>query len=263
MLNACLANGDVNRAEEVAGKIAEGWEGTGRGKLELVASVLGPKVHAEFLRAYLMKVLDGNAGGWVPRSKTNLVGKNEGIRKSWAYLNPLIKLQEETPKRVLDKFPLVVDSMVLATFLKGLVLARTLIGEKETNRYGGGILALLEVGEGLGIGFGEIVSEGVWELGEHYLGVVGRKEVVDVVEEEVRKAVEEGAWKEETERWAKMVKSVRKKLEKEEVEAKDDTVGEELRPTFTVSCPFFFFSRLFFSSPSHLSLYRLSVDGCN
>jgi DNA-directed RNA polymerase len=54
-LNACLASGDINRAEDVAKRIKANWSKLG--EVGSLSTLLPCRVHADFLKAYLVRAL--------------------------------------------------------------------------------------------------------------------------------------------------------------------------------------------------------------
>ncbi|GAA6062188.1 hypothetical protein JCM10212_001352 [Sporobolomyces blumeae] len=55
VLNACLSSGDISRAEEVAKRIRTNW--TKMGEVGSLSTLLPSRVHADFIKAYLVRAL--------------------------------------------------------------------------------------------------------------------------------------------------------------------------------------------------------------
>ncbi|GAA5942553.1 DNA-directed RNA polymerase [Sporobolomyces koalae] len=159
VLNACLASGDIARAEDVAKRIRSNW--TKSGEIGSMSTVLPSRVHADFLKAYFVKALQpfaqaADASGASNRTKSSTATEGRGsdeselpslldqikhprssvntrsniqasryIAKAWAYFDSLHGPQwdayDPTTRRVQRGVNGAVDAAVFAAMFKGLV----------------------------------------------------------------------------------------------------------------------------------------------
>lgn len=146
VLNACLASGDIARAEEVAKRIRLNWIKSG--KRGALSDLLPSRVHADFLRAYLSSALvpqlphksvnlstasskgRGDNAALPDFTQGNTATRSRLVSKAWAYFDSL--LSEEWDGSVSSRghadlpmggsFP-ALDPSIFAVMFKGLVAA--------------------------------------------------------------------------------------------------------------------------------------------
>ncbi|KAI5477684.1 mitochondrial RNA polymerase [Pseudohyphozyma bogoriensis] len=228
ILTACLANGDLTRAEEVAQKIMSVWLKSHQVRLEnnvseetskSLSDVLPPKIHADFVRAYFAAALFPNTKSSPTDSQKSML-----VQKAWSYFEGLFShVWEVTEGRRTTNTAL--DAGVFAMLFKGFAAIQqrswqSLLAEGQSSVH---LLAMMEEN---GIKLLDVIRDPVFDAeGDAYLGVVGREAVLTMVEEEV--SSQDGS-----EFWSRVLSETKSQLKRDE-EGKEAFLKEiaELNPT--------------------------------
>ncbi|GAA6030317.1 hypothetical protein JCM8097_009044 [Rhodosporidiobolus ruineniae] len=206
VLNACLASGDIARAEDVARRIRAKWLKEGQGTS--LAELLPPRVHADFLKAHLVRAIqpyastnpraaafersltqpDSSNAGLGSRS---VVQMNRYVAKAWAYFDSLLGSQWETynpdkpSRRGVNG---AVDPSVLAVMMKGVVALGPDVYNPSTltdpNRNHRPITFFLPIMRQLNIDLRSVMLEPIFDIHlPSYLGQVSREQVLEALKE--------------------------------------------------------------------------------
>lgn len=202
VLNACLASGDINRAEEVAKRLRFNWAktriGGGDKALRGLGLVLPPRVHADFLRAYLASALliskpsaSRSFAETLEASSTYKpagVNKARYIHKAWLYFDSLLTDQWYSPSGPHNKksYNQAIDATVFAVLLKGLTAAGPAIYNPsaltDPDNWQRPITHLLPFLEKFNLTLLDVMSDSVFDVDlTSYLGRVTREDVLDVI----------------------------------------------------------------------------------
>ncbi|KAK4053626.1 DNA-directed RNA polymerase [Microbotryomycetes sp. JL221] len=244
VLNACLASGDILRAEEVAKRIRSNWVKAGR-KVPL-ADVLPTRVHADFLKAYLsgalVPQLPGASGS--SASVSTLLSSSTStdpaplnlerlklVAKAWTYFDSLFTGEWDIHSSHSTRPTHAVDPSVFAVMLKGLTAAGEGVyrpnSTTDPNHWLRPITSVLPVLRKTGHQLLTVLRDPIFmvEL-PSYLGKVSSLDVLDKLE-----AVGKGrsGWEE----WVSVVENARVELERlqEGKEMKKREQMPELLPT--------------------------------
>ncbi|GJN93218.1 hypothetical protein Rhopal_006265-T1 [Rhodotorula paludigena] len=217
VLNACLASGDLSRAEEVAKRIRNNW--AKGGEVGSLSMVLPPRVHADFLKAYFVRAVQPHRGlASALGSPPTLTGSYEGlglppasgasraevkhepqartvlryVQKVWGYFDnlfgPAWDLVDPLTKRTRRGHNGAIDAHVLAVMLKGLVAlgpeiynASPLSDPDHVCRPLTWILPTLRQ---IGIDLQDVVRDPIFDIDlPSYLGPVSRDRVIEALRE--------------------------------------------------------------------------------
>ncbi|GAA6052924.1 hypothetical protein JCM3770_006736 [Rhodotorula araucariae] len=215
VLNACLASGDLGRAEDVAKRIRSNWQRGG--EVGSLSMLLPARVHADFLRAYFIRAIQPHRA-FSPLATPGLVAGFEGlglpssrysledtklnqsqqrntlrfVAKAWAYFDSLFGGQwdviDPLTKRTRRGVNGAIDAGVLAIMLKGL----TALGPDVYNpssltdpdRVARPITYILSVLRQTGIELQDVMRETVFDIElPSYLGTVSRDRVLEAFRE--------------------------------------------------------------------------------
>ncbi|BGP17999.1 hypothetical protein JCM10213_005038 [Rhodosporidiobolus nylandii] len=246
VLNACLASGDISRAEDVARRIRAKWLKDGDGGS--LSTLLPPKVHADFLKAHLVRAVQPyamhnpraaafesgfggsqqSAGLGNAFANRSVVQLNRYVAKAWAYFDSLLSAQwdvvDPITGRVRKGVNGAIDPTVLAVMLKGIVSLGPDVYNPSTlsdpNRNHRPITYFLPIMRQLGIDLRSVMLEPIFDINlPSYLGECPRERVLDAL-------AETGPGREGWEEWERVIAEVRddakrlKEGRKEEEEAR-------------------------------------------
>ncbi|KAL8279631.1 hypothetical protein RQP46_007944 [Phenoliferia psychrophenolica] len=234
VLDACLNSGEITRAEEVASRINQAWARRKNAyKQEAapdpgsLAELLPPRVHADFLRAYLQKALALNTAAETSESARH--DKTVWIAKAWAYFDTLTDSAWWVRTRRAERNG-AIDKDVLAVLLKGLVRA----GPECYNPPSDSRVRIRRISTVLSrldefdVPLAHVLRSDVFSLDSQvYLGSVSPEEVLNALEES-------GSGGEVFREWEGVISSLRDELrgEQDRREAQTKAVGAlELDPT--------------------------------
>lgn len=239
VLNACLASGDITRAEEVAKRIKAAWASSAKPSSAKLSAMLPSRVHADFLRAYLSSSLVRKASPSLSNGDTATVSRAKLVHKAWTYFDSLVGEQWES---TVDsrKVNAAMDASVVAVMMKGLVAS----GEEtyhpssltDPDNWLRPITHLLPYLTAYGISLLDVLRDPVFDIElPSYLGKVDRVDVLEAIE---KTAVGRSGWSE----WESTVKRVREivQSDKEGREAFKKSEVAELDPTRSVRPSFLF-----------------------
>lgn len=277
VLNACLVSGDISRSEEVARRITVNWEKSKRSNGEQESSklytVLPPRVHADFLKAYLSAALTTSQvpqrdyfSGSTPTTKATplaeqkldagkpILNHNQAklINKAWMYFDSLLGHQWNKSDLKGERRPTqngAIDSSVIATLLKGLTSAGPRIYDPSTStdpqNWQRPITSLLPHILHLKLDLLEIMRDSIFDVTlPSYIGAVTREAVLEAISETGKGRLGWEQWELEIKRVQDAVLADREGREEEaRVEA------TELDPTTSVS-------------DSHQICIEYNSDGC-
>ncbi|SCV72946.1 BQ2448_6871 [Microbotryum intermedium] len=245
VLNACLASGDVTRAEEVARRILAYGN-------DSLTTLLPPRVHADFLRAYLSSAL---IKALVPTpSDTPSVPLSESVRsdyivKAWSYFDSLQRPQwwdEAT------EFNLAINEGVMAVMFKGLVAAgpsiynptlpsptkETSLSMRKNQPWLKPLTTLLDLVERHRLGLKDILNDTIWHVElPSYLGKVTPLQVLDALVETGKEQEEWKAWEEEIEELRNEFQEIETKLAKQNSSSTFSTLTSASAPAVSSNEP--------------------------
>ncbi|BGP42996.1 DNA-directed RNA polymerase [Rhodotorula kratochvilovae] len=260
VLNACLASGDLGRAEDVAKRIRTNW--VRGGEIGSLSMVLPPRVHADFLKAYFVRAIQphrahaalatpGLAAGFeglgLPPSRYGAAGEDKAslsqqrntmrfVAKVWAYFDSLFGGQwdviDPLTKRTRRGVNGAIDTSVLAIMLKGL----TALGPDVYNpssltdpdRIARPITYILSVLRQTGIELQDVMRDPLFDIElPSYLGSVSRDRVLEAFRET-------GRGRESWDEWERVLDDVKADVDRlregREKEQKEREVVAELDP---------------------------------
>ncbi|GAA5915366.1 hypothetical protein JCM8208_007691 [Rhodotorula glutinis] len=209
VLNACLASGDLNRAEDVAKRIRANW--VRGGEIGSLSMLLPPRVHADFLKAYFARAIQPP---YLPLSAQSLTAGYDGlglpsgtlgtgerkasvsqqrntmrfVAKVWAYFDSLSGAQwdviDPLTKRTRRGINGAIDAGVLAVMLKGLTALGPDIYNPSSltdpDRVCRPITYVLSILRQSGIELQDVMRDTVFDIElPSYLGSVSRDQVLD------------------------------------------------------------------------------------
>ena len=243
MLNACLASGDVARAEEVAKRIQRAWQRSA--DATALSSVLPPRVHADFIKTYLASSLvpvlppvKGQAQAAATRealaeaeAEAPSPARAELIQKAWIYFDSLADAQWLGLNADGRKVNLAIDASVLAAMFKGLVAAGPGVYAPDHKSDPRGkfrpITYLLKPIDQLKISLLDVMRESIWDVSlPSYFGHVSRERALDALE---HTGNTRAGWED----WGEIVRNVREtvRAEQEGIEDLKAQPTAELDPT--------------------------------
>jgi len=254
VLNACLASGDIQRAEDVAKRIKSNWSKLG--EVGSLSTLLPSRVHADFLKAYLVRALQPFQQSEPSKSQPNKGTKGyEGlslpsladqrnltppsapfpmrsnlqtsryISKAWAYFDSLYGPQwdafDPATRRVKRGVNGAIDAGVFAALFKGLVKLGSDVYNPSSltdpDRVYRPITYLLPAMRKAKINLETVLKDPVFDVDlPSYLGQLDRELVLDALQET-------GKGREGWEDWERIVDEVRGVI----VEMKEGRVKEE------------------------------------
>ncbi|GAA5880749.1 hypothetical protein JCM8547_008958 [Rhodosporidiobolus lusitaniae] len=238
VLNACLASGDITRAEDVARRIRAKWLKDGQGGS--LSTLLPPRVHADFLKAHLVRAvqpfnlnpaphlqkgsafeqslaaqsakLDSTLGS----ASRSVVQLNRYVAKAWAYFDSLRSSQwdlvDPLTFRVRKGENGAIDATVLAVMLKGITALGPDIYNPSTltdpNRNHRPITCFLPILRELKIDLRSVLLEPIFDIDlPSYLGAVSREQVLSALQET-------GQGREGWDEWARVIEEVTSDLQR-------------------------------------------------
>ena len=253
VLNACLVSGDITRAEEVAKRIGSNWNKhhTRKPDYPALCSILPPRIHADFIRAYFSTAvapkgsfhavnsfsLASKIEQRAPKAKDPTSEQSKLVNKAWLYFDSLLHTQWEQPREAGSiKFQNgAIDSSVLATMLKGLVAAGPAAYDPSTLTDSEGwqrpITSLLPVLRTVNLDFLQVMKDPIFDVHlPSYLGTVTREAVLEAVLSTGNGRKGWSDWKPEIDRVANALAREREGKEAEEAVEQ----AAELLPTSSV-----------------------------
>ncbi|KAK4701543.1 hypothetical protein P7C70_g4683, partial [Phenoliferia sp. Uapishka_3] len=244
VLDACLTSGELTRAEEVATRMSAAWgrkrqlfkngEGPHPGNL---SEVLPPRVHADFLRGYLVKALKAS------QEVTEVLRREKGVwvGKAWAYFD---NLSGQVWWDTTTGTNRAIDAEVIAVMFKGLV-SLTPYSEGGERK----ITSLLSALQVTGVRLGDVLRSGSFELeGEEFAGNVTREMVLDALDKAGSGAVYED-WREKVRELREEFEVERERLEAAEV-SRNAVELDQTRSVRSPSHPFAFSNAQLTTSPN-------------
>ena len=258
VLNACLVSGDITRAEEVARRIGSNWEKhhTRKPDYPALCSILPPRIHADFIRAYFSSALAPKssfltAANFSLSSKADQKGtskrdpssdQNRLVNKAWLYFDSLLHTQWDQPREAGTREAKngAIDSSVLATMLKGLVAAGPAAYDPSTLTDSEGwqrpITSLLPILRTVNLDFLQVMKDPIFDVHlPSYLGTVTRESVLEAILATGNGRKGWSDWKPEIDRVANALAREREGKEAEEAVEQ----AAELLPTSSVRLSFF------------------------
>lgn len=232
VLNACLASGDITRAEEVAKRIKASWAASAKPSTAKLSAMLPSRVHADFLRAYLSSSLVPKIPS-LSNGDTASVSRAKLVHKAWSYFDSLAGEQWESTVGK-QKVNAAIDSSVVAVMMKGLVASGAATYHPSSltdpDNWLRPITHLLPYLTSYRISLLDVLRDPVFDIElPSYLGKVERTDVLEAIE---RTAAGRSGWTE----WEGQVKRVREivQSDKEGREAIKKIEVAELDPTRSV-----------------------------
>ncbi|KAK4048527.1 DNA-directed RNA polymerase [Microbotryomycetes sp. JL201] len=193
VLHACLASGDLTRAEEVAKRIKANWIKGGR-KIPL-SDLLPPQLHADFLRAYLSSALvpakPGTTASFASMSHhatmSSKATRIELVAKAWGYFRSLFTGDWNSatlPHTMQMHYS--VDSSIFAVMLKGLTAAGESIyrptSASDPNGWLAPITYVLVEAKKSGYTVLDVLKDPIFMIDlPSYLGKVDQDQVLDAI----------------------------------------------------------------------------------
>ncbi|GAA5920111.1 hypothetical protein JCM6882_008670 [Rhodosporidiobolus microsporus] len=204
VLNACLTSGDIARAEDVARRIRARW--LKDGQAGSLAELLPPRVHADFLKAHLVRAVQpytsGNprvqaferslVGTDSPLGARSMIQMNRYVAKAWAYFDSLLGSQwdvvDEVTHRRRKNVNGAIDASVLAVMLKGITALGSEIYNPSTltdpSRNHRPITVFIPLMRDHGIDLRSVMLDAIFDIDlPSYLGRVTRDDVLDALSE--------------------------------------------------------------------------------
>ncbi|GAA6016999.1 hypothetical protein JCM10207_001452 [Rhodosporidiobolus poonsookiae] len=208
ILHACLASGDISRAEDVARRIRNKW--IKEGQVGSLATLLPPPVHADFLKAHLVRAIQPFSTSNPHASaleqgllRQTVVGRDQPpqrssiqlarhVAKAWAYFDSLTGSQwdlvDDVTSRIRRGRNGAIDSTVLAVLIKGLVALgpevynpSSLTNTEGVHRL---ITSVLPIMRELNIELRTVLRDSIFDINlPSYLGEVSRVQVLDAFEQ--------------------------------------------------------------------------------
>ncbi|GAA5889219.1 hypothetical protein JCM16303_004353 [Sporobolomyces ruberrimus] len=238
VLNACLASGDIPRAEDVAKRIKANWSKLG--EVGSLSTLLPCRVHADFLKAYLVRALQplmqetpktttaspeaGYEGLGLPSlvdqrelpnhstlSIRSNVQSSRNISKAWAYFDSLYGHQwdayDPATRRIQRGVNGAIDAGVFAAMFKGLVKLGSDVYNPSSltdpDRVFRPITYLLPAMRKANIDLESVMRDSIFDVDlPSYLGKLERERVLDALQET-------GRGREGWDEWERIVDEVR------------------------------------------------------
>lgn len=182
ILDACLSSGDLPRAEQIMDRIQQNFLERERSTVKILAEILPPRVHADFLKAYLSTAI-------MPQrhhdSGTAEQHKKRFVTKAWAYWDALFE-RKWTAISASKRKSRAIDRSVVAVMLKGLTACGPALYNPSAESDPDGsirpITALLPVIEMHDITLEQVMHDPIFQLElPSYLGKVDREHVLDAL----------------------------------------------------------------------------------
>lgn len=178
ILGVCLTTGNLKRAEEIAKRIITAWKKAGEaGQL---SNVLTPRIHADFIKAYLGRAMQIGA---TPAEV------KDAVHQTWTYFDSLFEHQWNVVDPITQRKHGVsgaVDSTVVATMLKGFTALGPAVynpsSESDPERILRPITAVLPRLAQAGVELDEVLRDAIFELDTPlYFGSVSRQAALDAL----------------------------------------------------------------------------------
>ncbi|KAM0786030.1 hypothetical protein ACM66B_006845 [Microbotryomycetes sp. NB124-2] len=189
VLQACLASGDLARAEEVAKRIKANW--IKGGKRMPLSDLLPPQLHSDFLRAYLSSALVPTKPGSSSSSSFGSSKQNstriELVAKAWSYFRSLFTgdwNSTTSPNSMQARYN--IDVSVFAVMLKGLTAAGESIYRPtqatDPNGWLVPITGVLVEAKKSGYSTFDVLKDPIFDVNlPSYLGKIDQDQVLDAI----------------------------------------------------------------------------------
>ncbi|CEQ42766.1 SPOSA6832_04617, partial [Sporobolomyces salmonicolor] len=234
VLSACLASGDISRAEDVAKRIRNNW--TKSGSIGSLSTLLPPPVHADFLKSFFVRALQPYKRAGAVAGAANNAQTSRYISKVWLYFDSLSGPEwvavDPATRQVRPGVNGAIDATVFATMLKGLVSLGSDIYNPSSltdpDRLYRPITYLLPLLRNAGFELQDVLRDSTFDVDlPSYMGKITREEVLQALQET-------GQGREGWDEWARQLDDVRVEIERiregREKEAKERANLAELDP---------------------------------